>query len=61
MEKQPLTLEVSFDIDEKPLDRAIEKTGRLLETLRKADRLIREINGIEPDKFLNVPAGKDNR
>ncbi len=61
MEKQPLTLEVGFDIDEKPLDRAIQKTDRLIESLREADRLIREINGTKPDKILNVPAGKDNR
>lgn len=61
MEKQPLTLEVSFDIDEKPLDRAIEKADRLLESLREADRLIREINGIEPDKILNASAGKDKQ
>lgn len=61
MEKQPLTLEVGFDIDEKPLDRAAEKSDRLLESLREADRLIREINGIVPDKILNSSAGKDNR
>ena len=61
MEKQPLTLKVSFDIDEKPLDRAIEKSDRLLESLREADRLIREINEIEPDKILNALAGKDKQ
>ncbi len=47
MEKQPLTLEVSFDIDEKPLDKAIEKTNRLVESLKEAVELIKEINELE--------------
>lgn len=47
MEKQPLTLEVGFDIDEKPLDKAIEKTNRLVESLEKAVDLIKEINELE--------------
>lgn len=47
MEKQPLTLEVSFDIDNKPLDKAIEKTNRLVESLKEAVELIKEINELE--------------
>ncbi len=47
MDKKPLTFDVSIDVDNKPLDKAIEKTNRLVESLKEAVELIKEINELE--------------
>lgn len=47
MDKKPLTFHVSIDVDNKPLDKAIEKTNRLVESLKEAVELIKEINELE--------------
>ena len=47
MDKKPLTFDVSIDLDNKPLDKAIEKTNRLVESLKEAVELIKEINELE--------------
>lgn len=47
MDKKPLTLHVDIDVDVKPLDRAIEKTNWLVESLEKTVELIKEINELE--------------
>ena len=38
---------MSIDVDNKPLDKAIEKTNRLVESLKGAVELIKEINELE--------------
>lgn len=60
MEKKP-PLKVDIEVDTKGIDSAIEKSDRLLESLREADRLIREINEIEPDKIFSTSTGKDKQ
>lgn len=47
MDKKPLTFDVSIDVDNKPLDKAIKKTNRLVESLEKTVELIKEINELE--------------
>ena len=47
MDKKPLTFDVSIDVDNKPLDRAIEKTNWLVGSLEKTVELIKEINELE--------------
>jgi len=47
LDKKPLTFDVSIDVDNKPLDKAIEKTNRLVESLKEAVELIKEINELE--------------
>ena len=47
MDKKPLTFDVSIDVDNKLLDKAIEKTNRLVESLKEAVELIKEINELE--------------
>lgn len=47
MDKKPLTFDVSIDVDNKPLDKAIEKTNRLVESLKEAVELIKDINELE--------------
>ena len=47
MDKKPLTFDVSIDVDNKPLDKAIEKTNRLVESLKEVVELIKEINELE--------------
>lgn len=61
MEKKPLSVDVEINVDDEKLNRAIEKTDRLIESLREANRLIREINEIEPNKIMNTLAGKDEQ
>ena len=41
--------------------RTLTLSANFWEALREADRLIREINEIEPDKILNALAGKDKQ
>ena len=38
---------MSIDVDNKPLDKAIEKTNRLVESLKEVVELIKEINELE--------------
>jgi len=47
LDKKPLTFDVSIDVDNKPLDRVIEKTNWLVGSLEKTVELIKEINELE--------------
>ncbi len=59
MEKKPLSADIDINADDKALDSTIKKKNQLLESLQEANRLIREINEIEPDKILNTSTGKE--